>query len=484
MSRLFNTTQTENGARASATTGNPLVDFFATFGGMRLSPEKLIIETFNRSFLIDPKNTLKLLLYFHDIRDGQGERRIFITVMKHLIVTNADLAISLAKVIPLFGYWKSLNELLEFAFTLDNLVFFNEMSAFYAENLKKDAELDNTGLAFKYVFDTNYRKRNPKLFNAFFKIVKPILNIHSEKEYRHLVSFMRRLLNVVEVKMSANEWDKITFPSVPSVAHKNYRKAFSKHQPERYAAFIESVKSGKSKINAAVLTPVDVVKAYSDTVHLDETLEVQWKSLPNLVTKDVLCVSDVSGSMEGEPMAVSIALGIYLAQRCQGNYRNELITFDTNPKFIALKDGTLKDAIEKVRSMPWGGGTDIEKTFDLILGQAVKNKLSAEEMPGYLIVVTDMQFNGVCGTVTPMEQARRKFAKAGVQMPKLIWWNVRASVTNTSTFPEEDKNGVYHISGYSPNILKTVFSIVNGNTFDVIQKILDNERYSVVDGWF
>ena len=50
----------------------------------------------------------------------------------------------------------------------------------------------------------------------------------SPKEYRHTIVELRRGLNLVEVNMSAQEFDKIDFEKLPSTVRKNYENAFQR----------------------------------------------------------------------------------------------------------------------------------------------------------------------------------------------------------------------------------------------------------------
>lgn len=54
--------------------------------------------------------------------------------------------------------------------------------------------------------------------------------------------------------------------------------------------------------------------------------EAQWNQLPNYVEEgtNAIVMADVSGSMTGRPMATSIGLAIYFAERNKGAYHNLL----------------------------------------------------------------------------------------------------------------------------------------------------------------
>ena len=73
--------------------------------------------------------------------------------------------------------------------------------------------------------------------------------------------------------------------SVPSRAMLIYRRAFGRHDGERFGEFLADVKSGKKTIKAGTLFPYDIVEKL---MHGEENdvLEEQWKALPNYIEGD------------------------------------------------------------------------------------------------------------------------------------------------------------------------------------------------------
>ncbi|CAH8389914.1 unnamed protein product [Eruca vesicaria subsp. sativa] len=93
-----------------------------------------------------------------------------------------------------------------------------------------------------------------------------------------------------------------------------------------------------------------------------------------------IAISDVSGSMEGTPMEVSVALGLLVSELSEEPWRGKLITFSETPELHLVEGDDLRSKTEFVRDMDWGGNTDFQKVFDLILKVAVEGKLKPEEM--------------------------------------------------------------------------------------------------------
>ncbi len=133
---------------------------------------------------------------------------------------------------------------------------------------------------------------------------------------------------IVEQKMCEQKWDKIKYEAVPSKASTKYRKAFGRHDHERYAQYLADVKSGKKEIKTGTLYPYDLVRIAMREE--DETVELQWNNLPNYCTvkENALVMCDCSGSMFGgadkhlAPIDVSVSLAIYFAERNTGAFKS------------------------------------------------------------------------------------------------------------------------------------------------------------------
>lgn len=480
------TVRTENNAVAYNTTGHKLSDFFSRFGAMRSSSEQEILATFQDLYEVMPKEAVKLLMFFRDCRGGQGERRVFDVVYNWFIKTNNPLAYQLLTFVPEMGYWKDVRDSMVYAATVRNTNFLDFACAIFVGQLYTDTKAKNMSLAAKYAPTENWARKNDtheQVFKRFMLAVRDILKIKDRQTYRKLISLMRSTLNVVETQMSAQQWESIDFAAVPSKAHNLYRKAFGKHQQTRYAAYLAKLVKGETKINASVLTPFDVAKKYltptGRVYKYDETLEQLWKALPNYVQHDVLAISDTSSSMDGDPMLMSVALGVYFAQRSTGAFKNEVVSFNSNPEFIDLsKCKSLYEAFQAMARISWGGSTNLHKAFEKLLQTAVKNKATNEDLPKFLIILSDMQMDRACGQV-PFDAIRKDFAKHNFSVPTTIFWNLRAS--ESKNFPVANSDNVIQVSGCSPAVLQFVLSTISGNSLQVIYDIINNPRYAFVD---
>jgi hypothetical protein len=66
-----------------SSSGEGLVDFFATIGALRNAPDARRYELFDRACAEDKELAAKILFYGRDIREGLGERDTFRTLLAY-----------------------------------------------------------------------------------------------------------------------------------------------------------------------------------------------------------------------------------------------------------------------------------------------------------------------------------------------------------------------------------------------------------------
>jgi hypothetical protein len=463
MSKLVNATRgydsvTNKGAVTHSTSLNYCVDMFFLAGASRNMPESQIITVFERAFAQDKQVAAKLLFWARDARGGAGERRFFQVVMKHIASAYTEVFDQLMIHVPEFGYWKDVFVIEKP--TVNNL---NWLSI----QLEESA---NANLLAKW-----FPRKGP-WFVAMHKYLKI-----TPKEFRKKLVDMTK---VVETQMCSRQWSSIEYGKVPSLAMNKYRKAFFKHDGVRMTKFIEDVHEGTEKINASVLFPHQLYQAINERQNAS-AVEAQWNALPDYMegtTERILPVCDVSGSMSGLPMDVSVSLGIYISERNKGIFKDAFLTFHESPQMQYLQ-GSLAQRMRQLSHADWGGTTNLQASFDLILNSAMREKISQEEMPTKLLIISDMEFDEACGSYrygspTNLDVIRHKYQAAGYVMPEIIFWNVNGRLGNSPAQVHDQGTGL--VSGFSPSILK---SILKGKVYGPEQLMMDTvmtDRYARV----
>jgi len=350
-----------------------------------------------------------------------------------------------------------------------------ELAAFI-EGQKPEAKLS---LLSKWMPSVNTSSSKTRALGRFFA---QKFNL-TEREYRKILSKMRAQIDIVERKMSGREWTNINYQGVPSRASLIYKDAFKKHDSVGYAKFISKVEKGEAKINAATLYPYDIVRDVMTSTNHNATNQVLWNSLPNYIPENgeysrILCLCDVSGSMEGLPMQVSISLGLYCSERMNGAFKDHFLTFNTESKLEKVIGSNITERVHNLKSADWGGSTNLQSAFDAILVNAIKWDVKEEEMPEVLIIISDMNFDAACRGATNFDVIKAKYKASGYKMPKLIFMNVSATSNQVPII--FDERGVCLVSGCSPSIFKSVLSGKIVSPVDTMLDVLNQERYNSV----
>lgn len=509
LNKNSNITRTENGAITLKSSGSALLDFFSRAGAMREVVRKnsrkanqisVLLNLFLNALKEDEQIAILILFYLRDVRGGQGERAIFKLLFSSLCSVHPELAGKVLHLIPEYGRWDDLlkatlaTSLKEKAFDIARLALFEDGLKFGTAD---DISKVNISLCAKWMPSENAGKESKKLFKQFVSFIGL-----TPKEYRNLVSTLRKHLDIVERKMCAKEFSTIDYSKIPSKAAFMYRNAFKNRDTVRYQQYLESLQRQEKgvKINASTLYPYEIVKqivgkcpGYSskkyDSRVRDITLEEQWKALPNYLTepRNAIAVVDTSGSMytgngNFTPIDVSVSLGMYLAERNPSSiWKDKFITFDTTPRLTTIKGSNVTERILNVYNADWGGTTDLQKVFDLILNAAKKDKLSQEELPEVIYIISDMQFNSACdnSNKSNFEKIDEKFKKAGYSRPKLIFWNVSCRVQESPV--SYDEHGTALVSGFSPSIFKSLFTHNFNPVTAMLETVLTERYYPILE---
>ena len=466
-----NYTLTENGALAPNSTSNALTDLFSVAGALRGAKEDRIIEKFAKAMAEDHLLAVKLAFYTRDVRGGLGERRTGRLMFRYLARYYPDIFARNIRYIAEYGRYDDLIDLLYEAPDL--------ITELIADQLKDDIGNMKEGrpvsLLAKWMPSINTSDRKRVLKGRY--LAKKLGM--SEKEYRRTLSSLRKYLNVCEVRMSAKEYAPIVYQEVPSKAMNIYRNAFRRNDPERFGEYLSGLANGETKVNASVLYPCDIVEKYLYQGNgKDVLLEEQWKALPDYVEGEnsFLVMADVSGSMSGRPMATSVGLAMYFAERNKGPFANTFMTFSARPELVTIKGKDLFEKIDFIRNASWSMNTDRKAAFELVLHTAVKYHVSRDEMPSSIVVITDMEID-FCGTRdwTFYDLMQARFRQHGYEIPNLVFWNVNSRKdTYMASF---DRKGVQLASGQSASVFASLVKGLNMTPYDYMLSVLNDERY-------
>lgn len=459
-------TLTENGALAYETAGHKLVDMNFKLSSYRNLGEDEIEGDFAQVYAEHPLLAVKFLFFVGDIRGGAGERRVFRTCLRWLAKTRPAWGRAVLPLVAEYNRWDSLLDVMDTPVETDavELLHTQLKADMQAMAEKKPASLCAKWLPSINTSSIQVRRMAQRMAKAWGM---------TEKQYRKVLSALRDYLNVTEVRMTANEWGKIDYSAVPSLANIRYKDAFLMHDTERRAQYLQALENGEATINAKVTAPHEIIRAYRNgRMALDASLEAIWKALPDYVQGDnsSIAVVDGSGSMtatigHGNLAAQDVAtgLGLYFAERLQGAFKDKYITFSERPQLVDFSNAkTLCERINIADSYCECANTNIEAVFDLILKTAVHNGLKQSELPKNIVIFSDMEFDccaepfGAEAQRTLFKNISLKYRRHRYRLPRLVFWNINS---RTNAIPmRENENGVALMSGFSPVLVKMALS--------------------------
>ena len=474
-----NRTYTENGAVTYATTYSDCLDLFATIGALRSSNEQEIISRFVRAFTEDPNLALKTLFFARDVRGGLGERKVFRVCLQWL-AHNAPASVK--KNIPYvaeFGRWDDLLSLLGTPCEKDAMLLIKKQLEADLESMDMG---DDVSLLAKWLPSVN--ASNAQTVQYAKKIAR-FLGM-TDATYRKTLVKLREHIRIIENSLREKDYS-FDYSKQPSKAMFKYRKAFYRNDGERYGEFLGKVSRGEAQLHTGTLTPYEIIKPFFYEHVGDQeasAIDATWNAQEDFTRdENALVVIDGSGSMYSRtdpmPATVALSLGIYYAERNTGAFHNHFITFSERPQLVEIKGETILEKVRYCHDYNEVANTNIQKVFELILRAAVNNNVPQSEMPSTLYIISDMEFDCCArgAELTNFEYAKKIFAEAGYDLPRVVFWNVQSR--NKQQPVTQNEQGVALVSGCSPRI----FSMLKSGILSPLGYMLDilgAERYEKI----
>ncbi|KXS98949.1 hypothetical protein AC579_6729 [Pseudocercospora musae] len=347
---------------------------------------------------------------------------------------------------------------------------------------------------------------------------------HARNAYqKSTLSKLRKHLDVVERKITAETFDKIDYARVPSLAMQQYTPLFIRKDFDHFDNYLDDVASGKAKISGAVLLPSTMVASVLSELSaprptktlislLDnkknelqqKTVDEQWNTLVQRVKdsgalESSIAVCDVSFSMFGPeladgtfPVHSAIGLSLLIAEVTKPPFGGAIITFSQRPEVMraggADDSRTFREKVRYIEGSAAGMNTDFEAVFiDTILPMAVGNKLKQEDMVKQLFVFSDMQFDSARGPnqrwSTSFERIKKAYAEHGYVPPKLVFWNLAGhendeiSMTLSHDSPSSDSD-VEDTPAKPVTADEENTALVSGYSQGQLKMFLENGRFT------
>ena len=522
----FDLTETENGAATYKTAGSKLIDLFFKIGALRpcLKEEngnerlsEIIVDAFEENEDV----TLKILLYGRDILNGAGERDVPRYMTSMLIshvnskITKDNIEEYESKFSSLFrgfkeiGRWDDLIKIWYMLSTLDKSSFIsylmNEIILLIQTQLAIDMSKYHMGnpvsLLSKWMPSENASSKETKkiarLLRQNLKFGEENKTLTSE-EYRKMLSTLRKYIKIVENNLRTKDYT-FDYSKLPSKAMAKYSKAFNRNDKERFEEYINALAKGKTTINTKTLTPANICHNISRCNKAEEQLiDSQWKNMLNefeeLKDINAIVAADVSSSMlssHGEaPINVSVGLALFFAYKATGPFANHFIDFCGDSRIHQINPNkSIIENYDKVLESSRDMNTNIDSVFQTLLNAARKYKVEQKDLPKYVIIVSDMEFDSCCSyscaagrrESVNFNHWNQMFSEHGYTLPTLIFWNAES---RNDISPATSNDNVVLLSGRSSNGFKMLnilekYNITNQSDLAFLAMLKTIERYNI-----
>ena len=344
------------------------------------------------------------------------------------------------------------------------------------------------------------------------KMKKAVLKCKTE--YRKLLSMLNKKIDTLQIKQCGQEWSAIDFKKVTSISLAKQKQAFLNVKKDRTVRYpdnqdrIECAEHFQARIKKAVDGEIEMkgkrvgmADFTKQAVELlrggsqveKDLLNSQWRdnSTQTGALGNMIAMVDVSGSMEGDPMDVAIALGIRIADKSKLGKR--VMTFSSKPTWVNLEPySDFVSQVEVVKRADWGMNTNLHAALDTILDAIIQNKMAPEDVQDMvLVILSDMQMDqgDACNKQVLYDTMKAKYEAAGIRVhgraykpPHILFWNLRS----TSGFPAlSNQPNASMMAGFSPALLNLfceqgLDALQSCTPWSLLVRSLENERYKIM----
>lgn len=474
-----------------------------------------------------------------DVRGGKGERDAAYKMLVELAEgQSAENVEAMVRLVVEYGCWRDLFALMELPTVSGNFPFTIAVQKVIADQLDADEVSMAAGKSASLL--AKWMPREGKKGEKRVDMFAGVKSDDSERTrnwkrmaYRKRITTLNKYLKTTEIAMcggatsKGGNWATIKPGGVPGRCLKKNRAAFfnealAPHRVKGQAAqttgqerrasedrracaqnFKEHIAAGKKVKGATTVFPHEIIKAIQQaSADQNGLLEAQWEAIREAAAgkggfRRTIPLADFSGSMNGLPMLVSMALGILVSEVNHEAFRDHVLTFSEQPSWVFL--GGFADLAEKVRrcqESPWGASTNIEAAFDLILQRMEEYRVPIGEEPEDLLIFTDMGWDVAVGSTyaggweTHIQLLEKKFraasertwgtGQAGWKMPRIIVWNLSAAFKDYHATAHT--TGVIQLAGWSASTLKVLQegAISTPTPYQSLRTVLDDPRYDRV----
>ncbi|MPL93831.1 hypothetical protein SDC9_39978 [bioreactor metagenome] len=451
---------------------NEVEKFIDNIVYFRNATEEEIIENFRRIFYSGTSYSIKLLFFIRDKVNGLGERRVFRVLLNYLGNEHPKYIENNLTLIPKYGRWDDL-------YSLFNTKVEDAVIDLFRNQIQIDINSNKPSTLGKWLKSENTSSKESR---SFGNKTRRLLG-YSPKEYRRLLSSLRRKIDIVETNISRREYSKINYENLTELNIKKYKKAFLKNDKADYEKFkLENPK--KTFIFKSLENIISIIRETLNNPGINSIEDMYLKNLEYLIDKnikdlntfeDTLIINGIEGELiqnKNRYFDILISTILLYNKLNLNSFKNYYMSFKNNPKFNKL---TSTDYIGSIKSMSKNNinyNMDLNSALDLLLFTSIKKNLKPEAIPKSIMFIynksEDMSFNN-------LKFISEKWINSGFEMPKIKLWNLKDL---SSKFSISYKDNVVIISGYNKYIWKYILESREIKNSNIIIDKFNNIQYN------
>lgn len=451
---------------------NEVEKFIDNIVYFRNATEEEIIENFRRIFYSGTSHSIKLLFFIRDKVNGLGERRVFRVLLNYLGNEHPRYIENNLTLIPKYGRWDDL-------YSLFNTKLEDAVIDLFKNQIQIDINSNKPSTLGKWLKSENASSKESR---SFGNKTRRLLG-YSPKEYRRLLSSLRRKIDIVETNISRREYSKINYENLTESNIKKYKKAFLKNDKENYEKFkLENPR--KTFVFKSLENIISIIREELNNPSINSIEDMYLKNLEYLIDKnikdlnsfeDTLIINGIEGElMQNKNIYFDILIStILLYNKLNLNdFKNYYMSFKKNPKFNKL---TRTDYIGNIKSISKNNinyNMDLNSALDLLLFTSIKKNLKPEAIPKSIMFIynksEDMSSND-------LKCISEKWINSEFEMPKIKLWNLKDL---SSKFSISYKDNVVIISGYNKYIWKYILESKEIKNSNIIMDKFNSIQYN------
>lgn len=451
---------------------NEVEKFIDNIVYFRNATEEEIIENFRRIFYSGTSYSIKLLFFIRDKVNGLGERRVFRVLLNYLGNEHPKYIENNLTLIPKYGRWDDL-------YSLFNTKVEDAVIDLFRNQIQIDINSNKPSTLGKWLKSENTSSKESR---SFGNKTRRLLG-YSPKEYRRLLSSLRRKIDIVETNISRREYSKINYENLTELNIKKYKKAFLKNDKADYEKFkLENPK--KTFIFKSLENIISIIRETLNNPGINSIEDMYLKNLEYLIDKnikdlntfeDTLIINGIEGELiqnKNRYFDILISTILLYNKLNLNSFKNYYMSFKNNPKFNKL---TSTDYIGNIKSISKNNinyNMDLNSALDLLLFTSIKKNLKPEAIPKSIMFIynksEDMSFND-------LKFISEKWINSGFEMPKIKLWNLKDL---SSKFSISYKDNMVVINGYNKYIWKYILESREVKNSNIIIDKFNNIQYT------